>query len=192
MRRVKSVRPARKDETALFIHAMRDARPLKPSARVVKIAGPAPKITIAPAPRTPVKRAKPLPPLQVHGRAALAGLDGANAERLAKGKLEIEGRIDLHGRTEAAAHRALSGFIQRAHASGKRCVLVITGKGRAPEDKSSAHGRFVMPERKGVLFEMVPRWLAEGDLAPYVVAFHPAHAKHGGSGALYVYLRRGR
>ena len=199
MRRAKSARPARKDETALFIHAMRDARPLQPSARAGQKGAPEPA---AANPRKPAavraapaktSRPPPKPPkLKLFERAWLTGLDGANARRLARGKLEIEARLDLHGRTGAAAQLALSGFIQRAYAAGKRCVLVITGKGRAREDKSSAHGRLNMPQRKGVLFEMAPRWLTEGELAPYVVAFHPAHAKHGGGGALYVYLRRGR
>ncbi len=198
MPRGKNPRPPSDGETKLFVQAMRDAKPLKAKAANAAPPGARPGALPVKRPRQltlgslNAAPAKTPPPLVVKGRSALTGLDGANAERLIKGRLEIEGRIDLHGRTEAAAHRALTGFIQRAHAAGKRCVLVITGKGRARLDNQSVDGRFTMPERKGVLFEMVPRWLAERELAPYIVAFHPAHLKHGGGGALYVYLRRAR
>jgi DNA-nicking Smr family endonuclease len=103
------------------------------------------------------------------------GIDDKTAKKLLKGRLSIEDRIDLHGRTQAEAHRLLGGFLARSHASGKRIVLVITGKGRTTG---------------GVLRQLVPQWLREPQLSPYISAFRSAHLTHGGDGALYVRLRR--
>ena len=62
----------------------------------------------------------------------------------------------------------------RASKRGHQCVLVITGKGRGGE---------------GVLRAQLPRWLSQPDLRPLVSRLAPAHARHGGSGAFYVFLR---
>ncbi|MEO0358755.1 MAG: Smr/MutS family protein, partial [Pseudomonadota bacterium] len=72
------------------------------------------------------------------------------------------------------------------HAQGVRCVLVITGKGRAKLD----HGP--IPERAGVLRRSLPMWLRQPPLAQAILDVTPAHQKHGGGGAFYVYLRRAR
>lgn len=103
------------------------------------------------------------------------GIDDKTAKKLLKGRLSIDDRIDLHGRTQAEAHRLLDGFLARSHASGMRIVLVITGKGRTTG---------------GILRQVVPQWLREPHLFPYVSAFRSAHPAHGGDGALYVRLRR--
>jgi DNA-nicking Smr family endonuclease len=103
------------------------------------------------------------------------GIDRATAERVRRGRYPIDGRLDLHGLTQAEAHRALGGFIGRSRAAGRRCLLVITGHGRSSG---------------GILKTAVPRWLAEGALRPHVLAVAPARPMHGGSGALYVLLRR--
>jgi DNA-nicking Smr family endonuclease len=106
------------------------------------------------------------------------GLDRRQALRLKRGQLEIEARLDLHGMTQAEAHRALSGFVARSHAAGKRTLLVVTGKGTR--------------EGTGVLRAAVPRWLAEPALRDRVLATAPAQPRDGGSGALYILLRRAR
>ncbi len=106
--------------------------------------------------------------------------------RLKKGKLSPESRIDLHGMTLAQAHPALIGFILNASANGNRLVLVITGKGRITQDS----GQF--PERKGILKRQAPEWLRQPPLNTIVQQVSDSHQKHGGSGALYVYLRRRR
>ena len=122
------------------------------------------------------QQATPLPPIS-HGSSA--GVDRRQAQRFKRGKTPIEGRLDLHGMTQQAAHEALRRFIADAAASGKRCVLVITGKGRdGPEG--------------GVLRQQVPRWLNEPDLRGKVLSFDHAQPKDGGSGAIYVLLRRSR
>jgi DNA-nicking Smr family endonuclease len=116
------------------------------------------------------------PPHGLGGRRRLA--------RLARGKLKPEGRLDLHGMTQDAAHAALVSFIRSARAQGLRHVLVITGKGRP--DRSDA----VVPQRQGVLRQSLPRWLAAPPLAGQVVDMRQAHARHGGTGAVYLFLRR--
>lgn len=103
--------------------------------------------------------------------------------RLKKGQLKPEARIDLHGMTVADAHAALDAFIFRAHANGLRLVLVITGKG----DRSDVG---LMPVERGVLRRQVPEWLRLPPLSSAVMDVAVAHRRHGGEGAIYVYLRR--
>lgn len=112
----------------------------------------------------------------------LAPLGRRERARLAKGRRDIDARLDLHGMTQERAHRTLIAFLQRAHGEGATFVLVITGKGRA----SAAE-----PDR-GVLRRQVPLWLELPELRSLVVGFEQAHIGHGGEGALYVRLRRAR
>jgi len=112
------------------------------------------------------------------------GLDRRTAERLRRGRLPVEARLDLHGRFQEQAYHLLVSFLTRAAASGTRVVLVITGKGRGTTDEWGRGG--------GVLRRQVPLWLAQAPLADLVLATAPARPDHGGSGAMYVLLRRGR
>jgi DNA-nicking Smr family endonuclease len=105
------------------------------------------------------------------------GLDRRTWLRLKRGQVAIERTLDLHGRTQAEAHDALARFLAAAQAAGCRSALVVTGKGL---------------ESGGTLRHMVPRWLNEGVNRERIVAFAPAQARHGGTGALYVLLRRRR
>ena len=177
------------EERALWAKAMVDAKPLK--RRGKKAETPTPEAAHpAETPKKPKKvgRLPPPPPpapppaqqakvpIEVAPRLA-PGIDKRTAERFRKGQREIEGRLDLHGMTQDAAWRRLVSTIERAHRDGKRALLVITGKG-------SAGG--------GVLRTRVPRWLTEAPLKPLVLAHAPAQPKDGGSGALYVLLRRKR
>ena len=116
--------------------------------------------------------------------AAPSRLDGRRADRLRRGKLQPEARLDLHGMRRDEAHAALVSFVLGAQAAGKRLVLVITGKGR-PDLSDS-----VIPERTGVLRHSLPHWLNAPPLTGRVVEVRPAHLRHGGAGALYLYLRR--
>jgi DNA-nicking Smr family endonuclease len=96
----------------------------------------------------------------------------------------VDGVIDLHGLRQAEAHGRLIAFLLRSQAAGHGLVLVITGKGGA-----AAPGVF---EERGVLRRSVPHWLRLPDLRGVVLGFEEAQAPHGGSGALYVRLRRRR
>jgi DNA-nicking Smr family endonuclease len=132
-------------------------------------AAPAP--AAAKAPKAPAKAGTPAP----------TPLDRRLRQRLARGRMEIDARIDLHGLTQAQAHEALVDFLRTASARGARIVLVITGKGGAPRDGE-----------RGVLRRQVPSWLGSKVLREHVLGFAPAHVGHGGDGALYVRLRRRR
>jgi DNA-nicking Smr family endonuclease len=181
-------RRPREDESALWRAAMQDVRPLRKKGierprppAVEPAAGAKAKSKPGPASR-PVPRAMPQPaapprphPELEHGKSA--GLDRRSAERLRRGKLPIDGRLDLHGMTQAAAVERLAEFIAGAQSAGKRCVLVITGKGLAGG---------------GILREQVPHWLNQPPNRGRVLAFDYAQAQHGGMGALYVLLKRRR
>jgi len=112
-------------------------------------------------------------------------LDGHTKERLKRGDGAPEARLDLHGMTQAAAHKALLSFLQKAHKKGARLALVVTGRGN-PDKENPAWAA----KPHGVLKEMVPRWLNEGEFAAFITGTAPAHIRHGGDGALYVYLRK--
>ena len=85
--------------------------------------------------------------------------------------------------TQDDAHAALARFVAASRAMGRRCVLVITGKGRPPKNTIGAEGG-------GVLKQAVPRWLNEPSLRAQILAFATAQPKDGGGGALYVLLKR--
>lgn len=104
--------------------------------------------------------------------------------RMRRGKLKPEAKIDLHGMTLDRAHPALTRFILSAQGSGKRLVLVITGKGR-PDSGDSPFA----PAR-GILRRQVPQWLQLPPLNQAVLQVDEAHISHGGGGAFYVYLRK--
>ena len=174
------------EESELWRQAMREAKPLKRQRQAAK------KAAIAPPPAEPVaapvapQRPTPLPapalppakpPELATGR--IAGVDKRLAERLKRGQLTIDGMLDLHGLTQEEAHRQLDGFLGDAANSGRRCVLIITGKG-------------VWRSDSGILREMVPRWLNEAPNRARVLAIATAQPRHGGSGALYVLLKRRR
>jgi len=100
-------------------------------------------------------------------------IDANNFHRFSTGRMNIAGRIDLHGMKQLEAESALARFIIFSAHQGRRCVLVITGK-------------------SGVLRQEAPRWLNDPKLRPHILAVHPAQAKDGGSGALYILLKRRR
>ena len=174
------------DERALWESVMKQAKPLRKKHRPAKPDAGAPDTkahhTAKPAvpspssPRaSPQKIAKPAaPPLAPLGRRERA--------QLSRGRKEIEARLDLHGMTQARAHRALSTFLQRAHLDGLTFVLIITGKGKTGYGEAD----------RGVLRRQVPQWLSQPEFRTLVVGFEAAHIGHGGEGALYVRVRRSR
>jgi DNA-nicking Smr family endonuclease len=176
------------EERVLWDSAVKQTKPLRKRPRLAQmstastakeapVAAPAPPAKSMPSAQTPKvsKPGKPtVPPLVPLGRRQRA--------RLSRGKEEIDARLDLHGMTQVRAHRALFGFLQRAHSEGLTFVLVITGKGKA--------GRVEF--ERGVLRQQVPHWLSLPEFRGLVVGFEEAHIGHGGEGALYVRVRRSR
>lgn len=110
------------------------------------------------------------------------GIDRSTANKFQKGKMLIDGRIDLHGMTQEVAHNALNAFIEDSWRAGKRCVLVITGKG----SRADEYGR------TGLLRERTPQWLSAPRLRNRILAINQAQIQHGGAGAFYVLLKRRR
>jgi DNA-nicking Smr family endonuclease len=133
-----------------------EAPPKVVSTKALSIAAPKPK----------------LPP-------PLTSLDRRTKQKVVRGSVAIDARIDLHGLTQERAHFALLRFVRAAHANDARLVLVITGKG-APDGE------------RGVLRRVVPHWLSLPELRASVLGFETAHVAHGGEGALYVRIRRRR
>ncbi|MCB2116597.1 MAG: Smr/MutS family protein [Rhodobacteraceae bacterium] len=113
-------------------------------------------------------------------------IDKRMHQQMTRGKLVPESRIDLHGMTLGEAHPELVRFVLSAHGAGKRLVLVITGKGKERDDEGP------IPRRVGVLRHQLPHWLSQAPLRGIVLQVTPAHYRHGGGGAFYVYLRRPR
>ena len=182
-------RDLREDEHALWEYVTRDVRKARGKRLPKPPANSEPKpVTRPKAVEAPV-RAVAAPP--VKRPAPAFGVDGATAERLRRGKIEPDATIDLHGMTQAQAHARLVTFVRRGHEIGNRCLLVITGKGSPSQRKETGQG-FAMPERSkaGVLRTLVPLWLEE--LRSLVTGVQSAHQRHGGGGAVYVYLRRKR
>ncbi|UWQ18329.1 Smr/MutS family protein [Jannaschia sp. M317] len=178
----------------------RYTRTADPLGREERDRAPTPAPEPTPAPRAP-RQVKPFqlgekararssthalaPTVSEDVRAAPLRMDAKAHKRMNAGKLRPEGKLDLHGMTLAVAQPALTRFVMAAHADGKRLILVVTGKGKSkPSDT-------VMPNRLGVLKHQVPQWLSMAPLSPLVLQVREANRAHGGSGAYYVYLRRG-
>jgi DNA-nicking Smr family endonuclease len=172
-------------DALLWKRVQESAMPLKRRAPVPTPVGPpipAPRRDEEPhpaarAPRPAGPPVKAAPELRT-GHAP--GLDRSTHDKLKRGHLPIQGKLDLHGMDRERAHRALGRYLESASTQGKRCVLVVTGKGGT------------RPGEPGVLKSEVPRWLNEAAMRPLILAFTPAQPRHGGAGALYVYLKRRR
>lgn len=185
------------EERDLWHRTMRDAEPIRrktrrnpaePLTEDESAPGGQSKTSASEPPKTPPAPPRPqaTPPIQPPRKpesplapGRFADLDRRTADRLRRGQLAIEARLDLHGMTQAAAQDALTGFLSRAADRGLRCVLVITGKGN-------------FSQQGGVLKRQVPRWLNMPPLRARIVAIAEAQPRHGGAGALYVLLKRRR
>jgi len=118
-------------------------------------------------------------------RDVTPNMDKRNFQRLLRGKLQIDGRLDLHGLTQEQARIALRSKLMDAHGRDKRLILVITGKGKSRIDEFNRN-------IQGVLRQNLPLWLRQAPLAQIVLEVTNAQLRDGGSGAFYVYLRRRR
>ena len=165
-------------ERALWDKITRSVAPLRPSPALAQ-----PSTADEPSPQAfPLPRAGTrATSLAAEAEPQLEQFDRRLRQRLARGSVSIDARIDLHGRTQREAHAALRRFLDEAQDDGAKLVLVITGKG----------ARAGSSER-GVLRRQVPLWLKLPEFRAYVIGFEAANAGHGGEGALYVRLRRAR
>jgi DNA-nicking Smr family endonuclease len=156
------------EERRLWSRVARTVRPA-PGKRVEE-AEDAP----APAASKAAKQEKSKPSSRATPRRPGPPEDLTGQRRIRRGQAEIDARLDLHGHTQDSAHRELLDFIARQHRKGARCLLVITGKGRLGT---------------GVLRTRLSQWIADPDLRPMIAGFAQAHARHGGEGAVYIFLR---
>jgi DNA-nicking Smr family endonuclease len=115
-----------------------------------------------------------------HVEGAVSGLDPRILRRLRAGEFAHQAHFDLHGMTLDEAKIAVREFILRSMVAGRRCVLIVHGRGRNS------------PDQRPVLKDAVKLWLTRGELARRVLAFSTARSYDGGSGAMYVLLRRER
>ena len=185
------------EEIELWSRVTRSAEPLAPpqpfrltdtepseAKTPVMTAAPndAEKTAAATPAAVPVRsKPKPAPP---H-----APFDPRVSKKIARGRHSIDARLDLHGLRQQDAYVVLRRFLARCQADGLRHVLVITGKGGGPDD-TATRDFWQSPER-GILRRLVPQWLAEPGFRLHVVSFTESAMKHGGSGALYVTIRKG-
>ena len=182
------------DDTVLWQRVVTEVKPLKSTIESAEFAAifaqsdhsvlPAAKLSdrmqkpsvkplrppIAATSPSSIKKGKPVDLRQ----GERAGIDRRTQRRLFRGDVPVDRRLDLHGLTAARAESQLAQFVEAAARDGCRCVLVITGKGA------------------GILRGHVPDWLKRQPLSPHILALAEARSHDGGSGALYVLLRRKR
>lgn len=163
------------EERVLWNLVARSTKPL-PGRNLHEVEQPEAAKPAAPPPSQPSQAAKPAP-VPAAPKLQVQHIDKHTQKKLARGKVILEARIDLHGLRQDAAYGMLLSFLASAHVRGARYALVITGKG-----SSSASD--------GVLKRSVPGWLATAPFRQYVSGYDDAALTHGGQGALYVRLRK--
>jgi DNA-nicking Smr family endonuclease len=172
------------EERTLWQGVIRSIAPLR--RRFLAEPEPGPDV-VPPKPAKVPAKSKLLPPVVAPppkpAAPPLVPLGRRLRKRVARGSHAIDGRLDLHGLTQAEAHHALLHFLHRTHAHGGGLVLVITGKGVLGGDHAS---------ERGVLKRQVPLWLRLPEFRNLIVGFESASSGHGGEGALYIRLRRPR
>lgn len=187
---MKKRRQVSPDERALWDSVARQAEPLDPKrmmeqVELGEVQGPATaEHSVSIIPFSLGEKSNAAPVALAKGNSLR--MDASAFAKLKRGKLKPERKIDLHGMTVSQAHPALIRFLLDAHSERRRLVLVITGKG----DRAEPTGPFQV--QRGVLRRQVPVWLTTPPLNGIILQFTPAHQRHGGDGALYIYLRRQR
>jgi len=176
-------------DAELWARVARSAKPLG-KRRAASTVEPPKQRTKAPAKEPSLPPVKPAPKPVAKPAPAPRGekLNRQTARQLERGRLPVEARLDLHGLRQRDAHAALRRFLKSAQGKGYRHVLVITGKGAAPDETKP----FYEEDERGVLRQAVPHWLSQPDLAQVIVSYSEAPRRLGGEGALYVRLRRPR
>ena len=190
MKDKKQEKPKVRDDASLWKRVEKSTTPLPFEARNfhseltdwLDTETPEEKVSLPPVFKKAVQREaiRPLPqPKNPDKKVSLQAhpIEKPILKKLAKGKKSIDARIDLHGMTQDRAKQALLDFLQLSMTAEHRVVLVITGKGNAG---------------LGVLRQRVPQWLSLPPFTEFVNGFTESHVSHGGSGALYVRIRRKR
>ena len=173
------------DEAALWARVMATVTPLSPRKP------PAPVVDALPKPvpgtkRVVAPRRTVAPPPSVPAPAATPGttLDGGWDRRLSRGLVSPDATVDLHGHTLTSAYAMFDDALARSIARGDRVILLVTGKPPRPDSER--------PHARGAIRAAVGDWLHASRHAGDVAAVRGAHPRHGGTGALYIVLRRPR
>lgn len=126
---------------------------------------------------TPRSRDEPslMAPPKLRNRALPVPQNRQNERMVRRGKPPVSSSFDLHGHTRESAFQVLPRFLRMEQAKGSQCVIVITGKGKRGQ---------------GVLRQGFLDWLELPEARTLISGYAPAHSKHGGTGAWYVFLRR--
>ena len=167
MARKRSLRP---EEKAIWRKVAGSVKPISPE-RMDRLDDPE---AVEPTPEKPVPDSKM----------------SLSEKRVRRGRLEIDGRVDLHGLTQDMALRTLRNFLSMAYRDGYRTVLVITGKGLKARERESEPWEH--HDEPGVLRRKLPEWLGNPKFRQWVSGYAIAHMRHGGGGAFYVTMRRVR
>jgi len=193
---MKKGRKPRQDEVELWGKVTKQVTPIevRPTPSMQELLENAPPPKPMPDPSQPFQingsgaspRDNLAPTLSQHLSDQHVQMDRKAFTKMRRGKLRPDAKIDLHGMTLDRAHVALTRFVLSSHKSGKRLLLVVTGKGKHRDDGGP------IPVRLGVLRHQVPQWLRIPPLVGIVLQVTQAHQSHGGGGAYYVYLRRTR
>lgn len=184
--------PLTPDEALLWARVIETVRPLRAAAAAAEPVAPA-----KPVPQRrlgsssePVRNRTPAfagdqPKAKAHADRTL---DGSWDKKLTRGIVQVDRSIDLHGHTLNSAYTLLDTALDAAIRGGERVILLVTGKPpkteRGPESER--------PHARGAIRAAVGDWLAGSRHARDIAAIRPAHPRHGGSGALYIVLRRTR
>ena len=178
------------DDNQCFLEAMSDVMPLKGG-----------RIKITPNPGANIRPSHPAPDdeketmSQLYGlvkgsiemditfsdeymEGSVGGIDRKIMKRLQKGQFPVQDYIDLHGLTKEEAEVRVRDFLLQSHRLGLKCVLIVHGRG------------LNSPDSFPVLKERLPRWLGSGPVKKVVLAFATAMPYDGGTGAVYVLLRK--
>ena len=115
------------------------------------------------------------------------GIDKNTLRKFKREEFAIEATLDLHGKTEAVAFAAVDDFVARSYTAGKRCIVIITGKCLNVHTDD-----YDVLASRGVLKKLVPEWLNLPHLKAMILSYKHPSARLGGSGALYILLRRQR
>ncbi len=176
----------------LWLETARTIKPLRVRSRAAAAKPPAGKVSSKKQVSLPSQPHVHVPTPLHKAPPQITGLDRRTTQKLTRGQVDIERRLDLHGTGIEMARVNLLGFLRDAQATGTRNVLIITGKGASPFSRHTLHGadHFHAPERAGRLRRLVTEWFHEPEFRTLVAGFQPAHPKHGGGGAYYVRVRR--
>ena len=183
------------EEQAVWEQLAATATPLHPprakAASRPQLDREAPRAKVATPPRKPKGRVPPMrapappPPPAARPLDAQHGLDNSWERKLARAGVEPDFTLDLHGHTLDGAWNRLDSGIAQAKAMGARLVLVVTGKSRPVDAADRGTSR-------GAIRAKILDWLAAGPHGADIAAIRKAHRRHGGDGAIYLVLRRGR